>query len=239
MEGTSEFNIFTGIREVGKSAAMLKFAALNDRNLFVPPNRSEDTFNFAPEIPVYTILNTVSQGRFYDFDLFFSSKHKDILPLHHSFTMAISEELRFKKGNRRIYVEHPEIFNIIASRTPFNFKTPTIPIGFSHGGIFFDDFKDYIPSNNCPANVRKLIRSGRHYWLDLFFACHGPSDIPPVFLNWEPQIVLFRTSGQFNTDGRFTRLAELEAIQKRVNHITNPQRPGFKPQDKYYCEIFK
>lgn len=239
MEGTSEYNIYTGVRKSGKSAAMLKFAELNERNLFVPPNRAEDTFDFAPEINVYSILDTISQGRFYDFDLFFASKHKDILPLHRAFTMAISEELRFKKGNRRIYIEHPEIFSIISSRAPFNSKIPKIPIGFSHGGVFFDDFKDYIGSNNPPDNVRKLIRSGRHYWLDLFFACHGPSDIPPVFLNWEPKIYIFRTSGQFNTDGRFTRLPELEEIQKRVNHITNPHRPGYKPEDQYYCEIFK
>ncbi len=238
MEGKSEFILFTGIRETGKSEAMLKFAQLNTRNLFVPPNRAENTFDFAPEIDVYSILDSITNGRFYDFELFFSSKHRDILPLHRDFTFELSAELRFEKGNRRIYIEHPEIFNILTSRAPASRKSKT-PIGFSHGGSFFDDFKDYIPSNNCPGNVRKFISSGRHYWTDMFFATHGPSNIPPEFLNFDPKIYLFRTSGQFNTDGRFTRLAELEAIQKRVNDKTNPHRPGFKPLDKYYCEIFK
>lgn len=221
---TATFKLLLGTNDVGKSHILKKFLSLNKRNLICYPNKKDSTWDHVKAIDVDILLSKASNNTVFDFDNFFDTASEKIRPMQQKFKKLLSHELQTFTGNRKIRVKHPKIFKIISDED----------YGFFNGGLFLDDFKSCIPHNNLPGHVRNLLDSRRHYMLDIFCATHAPKDIPPDFMSFNPDVYLFRTTGNFETSKhKYLRFDDLLKAQTRINEFTNPARPGYKPEDRF------
>jgi hypothetical protein len=225
MSRKASFDILFGTNGTGKTTVLKKLIAVNERNLVIPANRLDTAWLDFPEIKTRDILKKVTKGEEDDLDYFFKSKKdKDIL-LQREFLRLLSKELQTFRGTRRINIDHPRIFDLVIN----------LEKGFLNGGLFIDDFKNHIRSNNLSGNVVSLFGDRRHRMLDIFMAAHSPTDMPPKLLDFEPNIYLFRTTSNFDrADEKYHGevMNKLEEAQARVNNIAKTKNP-------YYFEIIK
>lgn len=223
-EREAAFKLLIGTNNTGKSHVLQKFLSLNKRNLICFPNSKDSTWDHVKLIDVDKLLAQATDNKIFDFDSFFNTKSEKVLPMQQKFKKLLSRELQTFQGNRKIRIKHPQIFKIITDED----------FGFFNGGLFLDDFKSCIPNNNLPGYIRNLLDSRRHYMLDIFAATHAPKDIPPDFMSFNPDVYLFRTTGNFETaKHKYLRFDDLLKAQARINDYTNPKRPGYNPNDRF------
>lgn len=223
-EREATFKLLIGTNGTGKSHVLKKFLPLNRRNLICFPNAKDSTWDSVQLIDIDKLLAKATNNTVYDFDSFFNTRSEKMLPMQQKFKKLLSNELQTFVGNRKIRVKNPAIFKIIVDED----------YGFFNGGLFLDDFKSCIPNNNLPGYVRTLLDSRRHYMVDIFAATHAPKDIPPDFMSFNPDVYLFRTTGNFETaKHKYLRFADLLTAQEKINWFTNPNRPGFNKEDNH------
>jgi len=202
--------IFIGTNGVGKSTAMKEFLPVNKRNLILPANRNDPAWHGNTEL-------------------------KDVCrQVPNKYTGKDGPEFSYPeigkfKGNKVVHVDSTyrnEMFQPICHTQR----------GFTNGGLFLDDFKNYIPAKgSVPGYVRNLFGGRRHLGLDIFMACWSFSDINIDFWTFNPQLVVHRTTMAPNNSVRdkigqdkYNELCEMVA---RVNKAAK--------NDYYYSEIFK
>ena len=223
-EREATFKLLIGTNGTGKSKILKRFLALNKRNLICFPNSKDSTWDSVKLIDVDKILQTATGGKFFDFEQFFNTRSEKVLPMQQKIKKLLSHEIQTFTGDRKIRIKHPAIFKIIVDED----------FGFFNGGLFLDDFKSCISHNNLPAHVRALLDSRRHYMVDIFAATHAPKDIPPDFMSFNPDVYLFKTSGNFETaKHKYKRFEALLQAQEKINAFTDPNRPGYKPEDNF------
>lgn len=204
--------ILIGTNGVGKSFNLKKFLKVRNRNLIIPANKLDPAWDGVKELKV--------------------EHHWVTDPEDYNKKRKIKEyrvkDLKTFKGTRKIHFE-------IGNKSQFE-DIVSHPIkGFRDGSLFIDDYRNYLESNGTiPAHFRRIFNDRRHRKLDIFMASHSLQDINAELLQFNPTIILFKTTRPPNKSvlDKIENSDELMQVYKRVNHIA-------KTQNKYYCEQFK
>ena len=210
--------VFVGEPGTGKSTMMKNFMAINNRNLIVPSNMLEapETWGKLPVIkPVRSWIKDDSD---------YKGKRKVlkwILPHIESMQGIRLVDVSTFNGHEEMYQFLPSILD------------PNNPDqGYSKGGFFLDDTKNYIVSNGTmPHGVQNILRARRHLGIDFFFAVHRFQDINSEFFGFGARLFIFKT----NTPPSDAALAKFDhrcvpQLQETIQYV-NAQ---FKNNPHYY-----
>lgn len=199
------FYAFVGSNGTGKSTTMKRMMELNARNLVVPSNRLDSAWSDYPELvpEVYLEDDAWNPGK-----------------KRRAFRAA---EMASFQGARVLHIDDPAQLHAITDERH----------GMKNGGLFLDDFRNYIPSKGMlPPHVSKVFTGRRHRMLDIFMACHAFQDLNMQLMQFEPELYVFRTTLPPNeaVEGKVAKWEELLEVVERVNRKaqTNP----------YYFERF-
>lgn len=202
------FKILVGTNGTGKTTLMKKFLVLNERNLIIPSGRDDTAWHGYPE------LNWKAQ---WIEDPMRPGKQTNVVRI---------EDINTFTGTRVLHVDgNPRIFDAVTDGQ----------FGFRNGGLFMDDFRQYVFSKGTLTNgVNSLFMSRRHKMVDVFMACHSGQDISADLIRFNPDIIVGYTTLPPN-DTVLNKLPDgvafLETV-KRVNTI-NEQKPAGQ---RYYFE---
>jgi len=216
MSRIATFDLMLGTNGSGKSHILKQLLKINKRNLIIPP-RLDNTWDNIPEINTENILNKVGYS---DWDVFFrNSNNVELLKARQRFGYLLSQELFNFSGSRKIYIDDEGLFKIIVHPD----------YGFKRGGLFLDDFKDYIPSNKLPKFVHRMLSNRRFRELDIFAATHSPLFVPVRMFAFNPTLYLFKITDSFErAKDNFLKYDELVALQKIVNERAKSDPHYFK-----------
>lgn len=96
--------------------------------------------------------------------------------------------------------------------------------------IIADDMKSYMPEGRMDGDVRQALISSRHRNVQLLFAVHGWTQIPPDFMSYIDVVWLHGTTDSLARHReKFRDVRAMEEGQDRVNKKAQ--------EDPYYCEI--
>jgi hypothetical protein len=231
MSRVGEFAFLVGTQNVGKSTLMRQLFDINSRNLVIPQNRSTEIWNDCTEVPWERIFEESTQTPAFEAKRVFSSNAK--LKEKMNFTYHLGLYLHRMEGNNRIYIDHD---------TQYLFAVLSDPkYGFKNGGLFSDDYTNYIPTlGKLPSYVQRLVTDRRDDRRDLFFAVHGFRKINKDFFDWSPSIYLFRTdadvqSAEQKLPEKLVRL--IEPVKRRVDTISNRGIATDNAAQRCHCEI--
>mgnify|MGYP000486458396 CR=1 FL=1 len=175
MSRKSEFFIEIGTNGVGKSYQMKKFQKINKRNLVLPSNKIDNTWDDNQELKIIEDWkkdpNDYNQKRM---------KKYFRVPKMQSF-----------KGNKKIFLD----FN---SKTMFADLFTHDLTSFKNGGLFIDDYKNLIKGHSLKNEVRQLFDNRRHYMLDIFISTHSFQDLTSELLAFSPWFLIFYTTTPVN-----------------------------------------
>jgi len=89
-----------------------------------------------------------------------------------------------------------------------------------------DDFKNYISDGQLPKAWQILLSSRRHRKIDIILAAHSPNRVNPAFFDFDPTLVLFKTTRPFTKQlqEKILNYDKLKELHERVNSKaeTNP-----------------
>ena len=128
------------------------------------------------------------------------------------------------RGTRQVVIYDEKMFDAICH--PEN--------GYMNGGLFMDDFKNYIPTKGTlPANVNRLFSDRRHKMLDIFAATHSYQKINADMFDFEPTILQFKTTRPLTDylSDKIMNFEELKVVFDRVNEKSE--------KNAHYFEIFE
>jgi len=173
-----------GTQKTGKTTNARKFFALNGRNLILPPNRFDTTWDDVEELDWRRIFSD-STG-LPDMEAPFVFQSRKELKNKMRFMYALAQELHTFEGNRKLYIDSDSryIYEIICNND----------YGLKNAGLFHDDFRNYIIGANPPAYTTNLVTNRRARMLDLGYMCHSFKDISGQFLKLNPGIILHYTT---------------------------------------------
>lgn len=214
MSRQAAFYILVGTNGTGKSTFLKKLLKINDHNLILPAGPFDPAWDgfeqIAPESTFITDPRDFKQQR-------------KIVDWSVPKINAFKGDRVLKTIDIATDADQVIIWKKIASQ-----KT-----GFVSGGLFVDDFKEWIPAQgNIDKTSRSLFVSRRHRGIDLFFACHSFQDVNGDLIKFNPIFIVFETSLPANDSvkAKTGNYSELEACMKRVN-----ERAKINP---HYCEQF-
>jgi hypothetical protein len=194
MSRRATLNFFIGENGTGKSTAMRRFLPANERNLIFPSGALDKAWSDFPFIkPIKAVVNDNKARPGQE-----KKKFAYRLPGIHAF-----------KGTRVVDLSEIDtdedlidlFYSVIAERT-----------GFLKGGLFIDDFKNYVKSHGkLPYTIKKLLTGYRHRELDLFFASHSFNEINGQFFGHNLKLYLFKTDNPPNKTylGHYSQADEL------------------------------
>lgn len=206
----------------GKSSAMKELAKINTRNLFLPSNAYDDTFlkeGWPLCIPQWKLVDDPEDFR--------ENPRKT--------KQWYIDDMDTFQGNR--------VLDISAFRSDKDQKTFIDSIcdaeyTFTKGGLFIDDFKNYIPSKGqIPYRVNRLFRERRHRMIDIFLAGHNFNDINGDIMDKGGSFIVFATAMKPRGAilDKISNTDELFDVVSRVNTIAADDS---KPENRHYCEKF-
>lgn len=213
------FYIFIGTNGVGKTHNAKKMFKTNKRMLVLPANKMDPAWQgYKPlkvERKVITDPNDVKQTR----QIF---KH-------------YSKEMDRFKGVRLFF---PDQFD--KQKKEFIDIVTDEQNGFNQGLLFVDDYKNYLGTKgSLPAYFRKIFNDRRHRGLDIILASHSLQDVNSDFIQFNPNIVLFKCPTPPNESvlKRMAKPQDLIDTWKRVNKVNQELEKRGKPPR--YFEKFK
>lgn len=200
---TAAFIILSGTNGTGKSTLLLKFITHNERNLIIPANLFDDAWNKFKKI---------------------KPKHKFVLdPRDPNKKRKVMKwyipNLNSFKGSAVLDVRGMEEMGE-DPRIIFEY----ICLKYRKGGLFIDDFKNYIRASGIlPNYVTRIFRDRRHKMVDIFMASHSMSDINGEFLQFEPIFVVFKITRPLTkaVKDRISNYAELDRIIEKAKKEYN------------------
>lgn len=202
--------LFVGTNGTGKSTQMRRFTKVNDRNLIIPANKLDKAFD------------SISELKSQQLDVVIRGKGKTPQEL------TVYPELNRFKGVRKVFCQDSlDLHGIIESPDVDPRRS------FLKGGIFFDDFKNYVQSRGVfPSVFRRLFSDRRHREVDIFIAAHSWQYINPELFSFEPTCFVFKVTQPVTKQiqDKVQNIDELIEIQTRVNERSE--------KDPYYFEVF-
>jgi hypothetical protein len=213
-EREAKFWIFIGTNGTGKTTTMKKFLVANKRNLILPANSIDKAWSGFTKIKPTNSFEL-------DPNDFRGKRQLRVwrLPKMNSFTGDRVLDLSSIK-------EDADLKGLFACIT--NISKP-----FVNGGLFIDDFKNWIyTKGSLPFTVRKLFNDRRHRMLDIFMASHSFQDVNGDLIQFNPKFVIFKTTLPPNetVQKKIANFQELLDTIARVNRIAQT-----KP---HYSELF-
>lgn len=205
---------YVGTNGSGKTFQMKKNLPINRRNLILPSARSDKEWHGIKE------LRPVLKFRLDERD----PHRRRQIPYY------VIPELNTFKGNRVLHIEGQyaaEIFDAVIDPQT----------GFRDGGLYMDDFKNYIPSQALlPGAVRTMFGNRRHRMLDIFMAAWTFQDINAEIIGFQPQWFVFNVTRppSKSVEDKVDDFTELLATWRRVQHANTQLTPG----RKWYFEAF-
>lgn len=148
----------------------------------------------------------------------------EVTPLQHNKFSYKYPGLNDYQGQRKTVIEDANQFSALTHSV----------YGFRNGGLFLDDFKNYIPSRGTlPPDVIRLFSDRRHKMIDIFAATHSWGNVNPDFMTYDPVIIQFRTTRPITKEvaNKVENFDKLKQSFDRVN-----QKAKNNP---YYFEILK
>lgn len=208
-ERVADIMAFVGRRGCGKTTQMKKMLRVNRRNLIIPSDRADSAWHGIRELKgEWRRKIDERTGREVPYY---------VLPDIDTFT-----------GNRVVHIEGQyarEMFDAIAR-----------PDGFRNGGLFMDDFKNYLPAQgNLRGEVLGLFRRGRFSMVDIYLAAHSFQDINAQLVGFGVQWIVFdvergptdavknKMGDQF--DGLMATMHHVKELVKRDRHACLPFPP--------------
>lgn len=201
------FGILVGTNGTGKTTQLQKLLKVNERNLVLPSG---------PYDPAWSGYKTLKDRIEYG---------PNVLDPKKTVTIPVIEGMGSFTGTRLVNVTNRAIFfdAVIDTNT-----------GFRDGGLFMDDYRNYVLSKGTLRGaVSELFRARRHKRLDIFMACHGWEDVSRDLIAFNPTFFVFRTTlppSQASVDKMANRDEFMKCID-RVNRITQ--------SNPYYFERFQ
>jgi len=211
----AQFYILVGTNGTGKSTVLRKFLAANKRNLIIPANHYDPAWSKDDKIvPTSRFITDPN-----DFKQLRKIRDWNIPRLQ---TFAGNKVLETS-----VLMEDKDSQNCFA-------KVCDPKTGFKNGGLFIDDYKNWIYSKGTlPRIVRQTFGDRRHRMIDIFMATHSFQDVNADLLQFNPRIVVFRTTLPPNETvaKKMQNFSKLQEIIERVNRIA-------ETKNKHYCEVF-
>lgn len=231
-EREGEYCFLVGTQNVGKTDLIRDLMEANARNLVVPASRAEDSYSDIEEIDWREIWTAATNTLHYEAPSIMRSEKSEAIKLKIRFAYELGCELAAFEGKRKIFIDPDTryIFEAIVS----------LDFGFKNGGLFFDDYKNYIPSNNLPAYVPNLVTNRRTSRLDLYFACHSVANIAPKFFDYNPSLILFYTTTDLDpTDRRMSKrlFNRVQEAKTEVDRISLEGQKEGDPSKRCTCRI--
>lgn len=199
---------FVGIRGSGKTVLMKRMLPVNRRNLIIPSDRADAAKAYAGIRELKGKWIQVIDPR---------TKRpvpRYVFPELHTFT-----------GNRVAFIEgshSDEMFDAIARSD-----------GFRSGGLFLDDFKNYIPAQgNLSGNVLQLFRRSRFSMIDIYLAAHSFQDINAQIISFGIQWFIFNVERGPSDSVREKlgdRYADLMRVHRDVQRMVPSNPHAFLP----------
>lgn len=221
-----------GMNGVGKSHfakyVMEMMAPQVPRQIVIPSGPMDDTWHHLPLFPVETILEDCTGLYLHDLQQLSSSR------------MATERETFFYElGVALNRIDRPYRYPV-TSKQRLLFDALVHPTyGLMNALLICDDFKKYLTSYNEDDDVMALLGDRRHRDLDLIFMCHDPSEIPRYFLRKNPQLVLWATSGNFDSAGAKIKPDVMRRLLDAQTRINEKNAQGKRLDDvrlRGYCE---
>lgn len=152
----------------------------------------------------------------------FIAAGKKVLVIDNGSGEPIWEDLPYiEKSELRTFTGFKQI---LYNHTDKNFFLSFIG-NFWGGLIIFDDGKFFM-SNSKNESMMKFISTRRQHNADIFFLCHGITEIAPAFWTFANHLVLFPTRD--NLDRRRNVIPEFELWEQRqaaVNKMNESKNP--------------
>ncbi len=217
MPRTAQINILVGGRGTGKTTAIKKMIAKQERALIFPAN------DLDPAWKDYERITPIRGWRKDPRDM----KGEKRIYVHgfkdyNSWKGHKVVDLRGMSSDEKKALYH-EVIDVN---------------NFRNGVIVTDDMKNYIASKGqIPNELEQALGNSRHTATDFLFACHALNLINGQIYTFANNIFLFRSALAPNKSVRDKvgdeRFLELEAMFKRVNQIGSE-----KGDNPHYCERF-
>lgn len=212
------FKIFIGTNGVGKSFTAKKYTAINKRNLILPANKLDPAWHGFKELKVdrRKVLdpNDIKEQR--------------------QVWQYYAKEMQSFKGTRVLHIDQYD-------KEKQEFKDLITPVNsYVSGLLLIDDFKNYLATKGTiPSYMRRIFNDRRHRKLDIILASHSLGDINADFIQFNPEITLFKciTPPNKTTLERMANPQKLLDTWKRVNEKNKQLEAQGKPP-RYY-ETFK
>lgn len=135
----------------------------------------------------------------------------------------IIPEINTFQGTKKIIIYDPKIFKAVTDQ--YN--------GFKNGGLFMDDFKNYIPSKgSLPPDVNRLFSDRRHKMIDIFCATHSFQKINADLFDFSPTIFCFNTTRPL-ADYLVQKVGNFEGLKTVYDRVKLKAK-----QNPHYFEIF-
>jgi GTPase SAR1 family protein len=207
------FYILSGTNGTGKSTLLVKFLAFNKRNLIIPANLYDTAWKKYKKIkPKKSFVLDPKDPK---------QKRKILkwtIPNLNSFKGTAVLDIREMEESD---ADPREIFKHICYK-------------YVNGGLFVDDYKNYIHSSGLlPNYVTRIFRDRRHRMIDVFMASHSMSDINGEFLQFEPTFIVFKITRQLTASVK-QKIGNYEELQKIINRTKRQYDSG----NQHYCEKF-
>lgn len=206
---------FIGENGTGKTTAMKHFLPINERNLVFPSSMRDKAWNDYPTINPVRVVVEDKKARPGQEKKRWAWRLKNV----NSFTGTRVVDLTEVDDDDDLI---DLFYSVISERG-----------GFLKGGLFIDDFKNYVKSHGkLPYMVKKLCTGYRHRELDLFFATHSFNEINAQFFGHNPVIYIFKTDNPPNK----TYLGHYSKAKELLDTYNMVQREAKK--DIHFCARF-
>lgn len=204
-----------GENGTGKTTAMIKFLKANERNLVFPSSALDLAWAKFPRIKPMRVVVEDRNARPGQERKKWAYRIRGINNFTGTRVVDLSE---IKSDDELIDL----FYSVIDEHT-----------GFLKGGLFIDDFKNYVKSAGIlPYVIKKLCTGYRHRELDLFFATHSFNEVNGQFFGHNPVFYIFKTDRPPNRTAmeRYSQADELLEVYNRVQERAK--------DNIYYAERF-
>ena len=189
MGRTAGLYFLFGTNGTGKSTLMKQFIGANNRNLIIPANSLDKAWaKFHKIKPKFKWITDPE-----DYKAKRKVKRWYVPNINNYNGTAVLDLSEIENENQIM-----QLFKLICSTKN----------GFRGGGLFIDDFKNYIKTKGTlPHYVRKMLGDRRHREIDLFFATHSIQELNSDFVQFNPKLVIFNLT-----------LPPNEAVEKKISN---------------------